>query len=596
MPGIEDKNRVFDGFSGLPGGVDNGRVPNLIDKDQCHDAENVQFRGALPDNRPPFRTMTTVFENPNLTYNADGTFLTETGVGPQGQVRFHYGILQEASYYNPSPGKEFFMCSIAGRLYRISIGEDTATVREIALLKRNRENIPLNYHVQAAEFFVAQDGESLPIIFDGVNVRRSTPDEIPVGTVMAYGLGRIVLVRGPFVEFGNIYDGKGGGGGDVLGWDENSFLNEGFPSAIPPQMGTPTAIAFLPQQDTATGVGECLVFGQTGIESFFLSIPREQWKDSVFQRTALLGSGTYGHRSLTAVNGDIYFRASDGWRSYRQARAEQNTWAQIPLSTNVKRYIDSDTENWLKFGSAIHFDNRLLATSNPVPNANPAAILAFDRPYHNGILSLDFDVLSTFGRTRNPAWDGRWLNKDLHSLKVVRLLNGTFNGRKRMFAFVLGPGDALELVEILKEGIRDTDGPIASHLISRSMDCDLEFNEKNLYGGDVWVDQVFETTFLICRYRPDQTGDFQSWNTFQFDPAGGDPQDITNGGVPTIRKGYWARKQLMQPFENAEVQMNRKISRGFEHQVEFFWTGRLAIRKFRIHAQKEVEQSPAEIT
>jgi hypothetical protein len=49
---IVDKNRIFDGWRTLEGGVDGGRQPNTIDPNQCASAINMTFRGGSATTRP----------------------------------------------------------------------------------------------------------------------------------------------------------------------------------------------------------------------------------------------------------------------------------------------------------------------------------------------------------------------------------------------------------------------------------------------------------------------------------------------------------------------------------------------------------------
>lgn len=588
---IQDRNRIYDGYFSLEGGVDGGRRPNLIEKNRCSRFDNGVFRGGAPSTRPPLLTLALTFENPNLYYNGVGAFVSEDTPGGNSATNFRLGRLQEASYFSPGKDQEYIMAMIAGRLYQITPGLTSVSIREIILAQRNRRTLTLAWMVQADAYHITQDGESQPIIFDGVNARRPTAGEIFTGTVMGYGQDRIILVgTDQQIYFGDIRNGKGNGGVDVLGFTENSFLAEGFPSALPSEMGNPTAIAFLPQQDAATGVGDCLVFGESGAEAFTISIPREEWKNSQFQREALRKIGCTGHRQIAEINNDIWFRSTDGWRSYRQARAEIDKWGQIPLSTPVKYWLDNDTPSLLNYGSAISFDNRLIATCTPQPNQL--------RPFHNGLLSIDFDVISSFAGALTPAWDGHWTHRALNALKGLRvsqLIEGHFAGRKRAFAFVIDPSGYNAIVEIQPElSGQDTAGPITAQLVTRSMDNDAPDNEKGVYGGDLWVDEVAEPVTITAEYKPDQVPDFQPWDAFTVGPQGV-PGAITPGGVPTMTLGYSPRRSLQKPSDNTDPVTQRIYRRGYEIQARLTWAGRATLRRFRMQMQEQLEDAKAKV-
>ncbi len=592
---INDPTRVYDGYSNLVSGVDDGRRPNLLDQNQCASAENVMFRGGSPQQRLPWKDLPIIFENGFLTYTDDGDFFADPGPNAQGQNRFQYGLFQEASYFAPRDGAEFIQVSIAGRYYQLTPGLNSASVREIPLARRNRSDIPISYHLQAGKYHIVQDGEAQPIIFDGTIARRAGANEIFTGKMMGYGQGRIVLVGvDNQIYFGDIRDGMGNGDADLLNFTETQFLNEGSPSALPSGMGVPTAVQFIPQQDTATGVGECLVFGQHGVESFLLSAPRDQWKNITFQTTALLGIGAPGHRCVTPINEDVWFRSNDGFRSYRQARAQVNQYAQIPESTNISKWIGSDTESLLQYSSVINFNQRMLATVAPYPNATGSL-------YHNALVSLDFDILSTFGRLTEPAWDGSWTEPTANpyqGARIMQVVSGIFGGIERCFAFYQ-TGPVTRLLEIgPKPTGKDTDLVgrkinVTSRLFTRSMDFQSEFNEKTLYGGDIWADQVEEdNTPVTVTYRPDQYPVYVPWAQISFNSING----ITEGDATISATGFSPRKSLKKPGNEGDTLSTKRIlRRGYEFQVGLEWTGRAALRKLRLHAKTELEDAKAKV-
>ena len=245
---------------------------------------------------------------------------------------------------------------------------------------------------------------------------------------------------------------------------------------------------FFPQLDTSTGNGQLMVFAERGAASFFVSIPRDQWKTSAFQILALLTTGLRGHRSISVVNEDLWFRSDDGVRSYRQARSEQSGWAHIPLSTEVRQYLDNDSGRDLRFCSSIYFDNRILMTTSPVWNNG--------RPWHFGSVVVDFDILSAFGQKFNPAWEGKW--QSTRFLPTL-LLTGTFKGITRAFAFGLNSAQENCLYELSKDDKDDWDGEhIPWEFTTRSMDFSklskesTPFTENELYDGDLWLREIIE--------------------------------------------------------------------------------------------------------
>lgn len=581
---VEDPNRIYDGWTDLSAGVDSGRAPNLIADNQCARAENLTFRGGVPVTRPGFRSRELTFLTPHMAYHQDGTFFSnDTGQNESRDI-FLGGVFQGAGYYAPRNLPESILCSVSGRLFQvIPNSTNGGTVREIALDKRNSRHIRIAYMQQADRFLIVQDGQSRPIIFDGTKARRAKSNEVPVGTIMAYGMGRLVVVRNRNIYFGDLYGSHDGTdpGDSVLIFEESTFLNEGYPAAISFALGRIAGAKFLSQQDASEGTGQLLVFSEGGVSSFFLSQPREEWKQSAFQRVSLINVGARGHRAIVSINGDLWFRSGEGWRSYRQARAEINGWARLPMSTEVRDYIESDTDQQLVYGSAITFDNRLIGTCTPRPNQG--------RPVHKGLLALDFDVLSSFGAaTLKPAWDGHW-----HGVDVVQLLQGSFQGKQRAFAIIVSAAGRNELVEITKTDRRDTAGPIACEIGMRSFDFKAPYNEKELYSSDAWFTDIGDPISPELSYRPDGQPEWQPWFTLSEISPRGTCQAITCGGVPTVRYNFAPRKTFPKPANVCDIYTGRQMRLGYEFQPRLKWTGHAKLHRFRLHAMKITEDSKA---
>lgn len=594
---ILDKNRIYDGWTSLAGGQNVGRDPNQIEKNQAHRLENFVCRGGFGvTTRPGIKSHSLDWERRDMSYDAKGVFSSINGIPDESVNNFHAGVFQDASYFVPRGTSACLMVMIGGRQYQV-IPKTSAGlwITEIALPFRNRNTIPQAYMVQADRFHVTQDGESKPIIFDGSEAWRAEEGEVPVGTKMAYGMGRLcVAVKNDRqIAFGDLYGSHDGSestvngntkrrksfddpGDSVLQFSEATYLNEGFNASIAFSLGEITGMRFAPQQDSAVGDGELLVFSESGVSSFFLSQPREFWKDSAFQRVTLLGIGGRSHGMIVPFNGDLWFRADDGWRSYRQARAEIQGWAHLPLSTEIRDYMETDTERLLKHGSAINFDNRLIATCSPRTNQG--------RPYHSGLTALDFDVLSTFGQATRPAWDGHW-----SKLKFLKLVTGKFNGVNRAFAFALDADGKNQIYELTTNAADDFDGPVTASIEMRSMDFDAPFNEKDIEGADMWVNDVTSTTEITAQFKIDSEPEWQDWYTAPIISALGECQSITCGGVPTIRKGYFPRRTLPKPPASCNEQTKKFGGRFFEFQTKLSVTGHCRIDRFRLSANHVVE-------
>jgi hypothetical protein len=546
---ITDKNRIFDGWTSLEAGVDSGRAPDTLNPNQAVSAVNMSFRGGNATPRPGFRKLAESFP-PNVQdqvwcynmpfhqsappidriegeYAAPGEVILDLSGNPppqnhneNSQYIYKNGKMQCALAYSPHNGEDCIMALIGGRLFKVVPRVSTAKVTEIPTQDnrtlhdpfpavpsgkqihrnlRNMQNVPIAYMCQADKWLIAQDGISGAIIYDSSNARRSVTDttsdstEIPVGTIMAYGMGRlIVVVNERDVAFGDLngsHDLPDPADSIVL-FTERNFLAEGFDAAIPFQQGTATGAMFFPQLDTSTGNGQLMVFAERGAASFFLSLPRELWKTSQFQILSLLTTGLRGHRSISVVNEDLWFRSDDGMRAYRQARSEQTGWAHIPLSTNVRQYLQNDSNWLLKYSSSIYFNNRVITTTSPMWNNG--------RVFHWGMVVVDFDILSSFGVAAKPAWEGQWRVSSSVFPFASQLLTGTFNGITRAFVFAVDDTNQNQLFELSLDDKDDWDGPILWELTTRSLDFQklsqesTPFSENELYDADLWLREIIE--------------------------------------------------------------------------------------------------------
>jgi len=532
---IQDRLRIYDGWTQLEGGVDAGRAPTLIEPNQVESCENLTFRGGRPSPRPGFRQLTETLTNPNHGYDSSGLEYPPGVVVPNSesaQYCYKNDVFQCACAFTPHNGDDCIMALIGGRFFRIVPMVNSAKVTEVVVTDanspysrppvlqvpyRNNKFNPIAYMVQADKYLIAQDGFSKAIIYDGKTARRAAIEgapetvEVPTGTMMAYGMGRlVVIVNDRDVAFGDLYgshmDVQTDPADSIVLFTERNFLAGGFDAAIPFNQGIATGIQFFPQLDTSTGNGQLLVFAERGAAAFNLAIDRVLWQTSQFQIIALITTGMRGHRSIVGANEDLWFRGDDGYRSFRQARSDSWGWAHIPLSTNVGQFVDSDDKTLLRFASSIYFDNRIIGTCSPAWNTHmqtevPPAIRG--RVYHDGLVVVDFDILSAFGTKFKPTWEGHWtigpnFTASLPNIKIAQLVTGTFKGVTRAFVFGIDTdnGNVNQLYELSFDDREDFNGSIPWEMVSRAFDFrggnqqTTQFTENELYDGDIWLSQI----------------------------------------------------------------------------------------------------------
>ena len=306
---------------------------------------------------------------------------------------------------------------------------------------------------------------------------------------------------------------------DLLRFTETTYLSEGGSFQFPSEMGRINGMLFMPISDTATGQGDLLVFGETGVVSFAVSIPRDSWKNTPgFQRITFSKIGSVAEKFLIPINNDIYFRASDGVRSYRNARADQESTGETSFSTPVDVILDFDTEYMYEATSAVYFDNRLIFTVGPTQNyknvgENPIPVVPIT---HRGFGVFDFNSMARPDSEFSPIWDGLWTG-----LNTTQLIAGQINRTPRCFAFTVNPATSEnELWELYPWALYDytltsSGERIQSAVETRGYDFGTPWNLKKLIRMDLWISNFEGNTTMNVWYRPDGSSCWTLWHSLE---------------------------------------------------------------------------------
>lgn len=466
----------------------------------------------------------------------------------------------------------------------------------------NSSILPRVYMLQAEQFLIIQDDQSTAIIYDGSLARRAAYDgprkEVPTGSAMAYGNGRLwvcikerYFVAGDIVGSTDTGDQKYNFNDSLLGFTENDYLNEGGAFRVPLSTGPITAMRFIATPDTSLGQGPLQIFTPGGVYSILVPVDRTLWKSlqTPVQVVSQIGYGALADRSTILINGDIFYRGSDGLRSYAVTRRSIGQWGHVPISKEMGRILDFDTEWLLSFTSAVLFDNRLLMTCTPVPRPNSC--------YFLGLSVLDFDLISTLQGQAPPAYDGLWTG-----LNIVQIFKGTFANRERCFIAAINSAGQNELWEISKEAIVDGGSTrIQSSCETRSMAMRVPETApgsdttqfKQLESGEMWIDSVQGEVDFLVQYRPDQYPcwfDWHQWSECQIMDGCHDPvidaADAIGACQPVrhYRPGYRPRMQLPQPPDDIEEGLEKPARFGCEFQFRIQWLGRARIKALKAFA------------
>lgn len=654
-------NYLTDGATTLLGGVDEGRDPLLLRSDQVSRAINVTFRRGLSKTRPPFEKKALNFgrsefgmwfyfnfmQGADFYESADGLnklvcsvggriflidvqngfvvtditprgFTTTTAMFVVGASTILSGVpISDASHVFPGypvyiGGKEYLVESKSGNTISVypmeaAIGTNVASGSTVEYLDANSPDMPLAWFVQAEQYMIIQDDQSSPIIFDGSMSRRAKrPDEIPTGSCMAYAGGRIWIAinKGRDYAAGDIVGGTTG----VLGFTENRFLAGGGAFHVPMNTGRIRAMRAIMNLDTSLGQGPLQVVCDKAIFSCNAPTDRAAWQNMTdpIQTVSLVNFGGTSQAGTVLVNGDLFFRSTDGIRSFIIARRDFGMWGNTPISREMGRVLDNDTQQLLRHSSAAYFDNRLLMTCTPQPSRNGIR--------HKGIVALNFDGISTMRDKTPPAYDGLWTGID-----PTVLVTGNFAGVQRCFAFALGqrvdvpdePEPELDgeqfysgqnqLFEILKHdasSILLDNGcrPIAWSIEYKSLTfpkAQFASGLKRLEGAEIWVNKFHKEVVLTLQYLPDQHPCWQAWDTkticVNSDQCNEGEDDACASTTSGNMLGYKTRLSFGKPADGNNAADEKALNVGYSFQVRLSGEGYAEINRLMVYAHEEEE-------
>jgi len=405
---------------------------------------------------------------------------------------------------------------------------------------------------------------------------------------MAYVNGRIwyALANGFSFRATDIVYGDGTRA-SVLKETENTFLNEGGDFAVPSDSGGITAMAVPGNPDTSLGQGPLLIFTPRYVFSINAPVDRDVWKNLNYpiQAISLLTSGALGARSAITVNGDVFYRAVDGVRSFIIARRSFNDWGNTPISNEVLNIIDNDQTDLLWASSAVVFDNRLLMTSQPRYNAEGVV--------HKSLVVLDFDLITSLRKKFPPAWAGIWTGLDV--LQVLKTENAYGD---RCFSIARGLDGTIQIWEISKaekfdNNLADGKKEIQWLVQTRAYNFELPFGLKRLDSGDIFIDSLDGDVSFNIEYRPDQYPGWIEWADWTECAATLQCQPVCP--LSNFQPQYRPKMRLPTP---SDIPCNSSISTPtrnmYEVQMSLTVTGYCRIKSIRVHAYDVQEPAVGE--
>lgn len=582
---ITDKGRVADVMTSLEGGMDSGRSPSTLDANQCFYAGNVTFRGGFARTRPGFKRA-------KLNTSAAATALKDDK-------------FQGSTYYQHSDGSGSVIVVAAGKVYQVSANGAAWDVTDITNSITINTSVSRVHFLQAENYLIIQDGTNRAFIWDGVNATsavasNSGTNQVPVGTAMAYGNGRIWVAAGRTLTAGDILGSTTG----ILRFTENDYLAGGGSFTVPVGTSDITSLEFIAAPNTALGHGELVVFTADAVTSVKVPFDRNDWfalQDPI-QRVVLINNGAVGDHSVEHVSGDLYFRSRDGLRSLIMAVRDQEQYGNTPISREMARILKYDEPAYFGETSAVLFNNRYLCTALPSNDASRGVA-------YKGLVALDFDLVGGLKGKLPMAYDGFWSldvtrSSTDYTLHFLQLLVGNFSGTERCFAAVRNEEKDTEIWELTLDNVNifdvdlDDSGDalnqkITAQIETPSFDFESPGAMKELESADIWMDELTGGTISFdVDFHPDQYPCWMDWQTWD---VIAEYTATSCDSFVDAEVQYRPRMRIGRPTDNAEPAVDKRFNLGWEFAARIKWKGQGRLKLFRMNARTVQEEPYADV-
>lgn len=563
MPKSDPNALIWDGFSSLELGMNDGASAMRLSPFQAALLINATTRGDFAEQRPGFRKIMSVL--------------------PPDQ-----GFFQHFGDFRTDDQQQFLVAVVGGRFYRID--PIAKTTMEITIPgDANPTILERGWSVQMECFWLYNDGQTRTFIWNGGSARRARNNEIQPGTVIAYVQGRLWYALPDGLGF-RATDLVGNRDSGTAAFDyrdaplhetENDFLNEGGDFRVPADSGEIRAMAATAILDTSQGQGPLQVLCAQNGFSVNTPVDRTVWKDVKYpiQTESLIGSGCAGSEALQNINSDLWYRDPDGGiRSYKIARAEFNTFGNTPQSYEMSGLLNFDQKDLLGFGSSAVFDNRYLTTISPT--WSHAGV------YHRGLAVVDLSPITAMAQESPPVYDGLWTG--LNILAVRKTVEG-------VYILVLEDDESISLWQLTNDELFDDgDGRIQWSVVPRSLFVERDAagrpirQLKRLETADCEYDQIQGSVEFKMSWQPDSYPCPTQWH--EWNECVPDCFSTFDCSKPLIfNTGYQPRKRLPEPPDVCAAGATRPLRNFYALNPRLDITGPARLLSVRFGASHQPE-------
>lgn len=402
--------------------------PDRIQSNQYASGVNLSTRGGTLSPRMGYHQKTLDFEDKTFTENYLTRTLKEIWESGKFQAAFPYVV-----------GSENYIVSIISGLifrYNIRTGKIILLSKTIKV-DQYRPRINWSY---ADGKIVLYDWPDYPVIIEGEVVTRSSPEhkvngssapQIPISFNGTYNQNRLfVSTLGNEITAGDPTGSKLTPEAPITFTEiftpSSPFVNQSFSLPVEESSYPITAMGFLQELDSSTGIGPMFVATEKKVFFYNTNQPRANWEKGQFSGLLLSNVGIAGSRSFVNVNSDLIFMSGDGKiHALSTARNDAKKWANIPISREVHNYLKFWDTKLIQYAVLGYFDNFVFIS------ANPYRVQALDRSQrpisdyaHGGFVVLELEAMASFLGAGAPVWDGIWTG--INPMEIFNIDNRCF--------------------------------------------------------------------------------------------------------------------------------------------------------------------------
>lgn len=562
-----DPLEVYDGFSATPRGVLGADHPLDTPEGALFRLINGTVRSGRPATRPGFTTRPITFPtNRYAELFATGRFQGAMGFDDESGPRIVFAI-----------GGHVFLLDVSS-MAALAI-TDTAG--------RMDPDAPRLFFLYTGRYLVVQDGSSRPVIWDGSSARRSRfeDQEIPVGTFMAYGHGRIfVTIPGTASFLAGDFE-LPEDPATALRFTETEYIYEGGAFSLPMALGPITGMAFLRAPATSSSTGLLVVSGTSGISYFNVAYPRSAWGTVSISSVGVLGHGAASHDAMVNIEDDLLYVSGDGdIRTVKTSQAASQTQIHRSYSREVGHWLRDNTTHLLPFASAMLHNRRVYCTVAAEWTTSRQGEELVTEVRHKGMIVLDYDRNGSLDGTDRPAYDGLWTGVRPLAFASARSLN-------RGFVFSRDTDNRTRLYEIVEDALDDGDRRPemqvqAQSFVFQGKDRKLLFSTKQFRSVEAWVERIVGRTSLSYAISAD-SGPWSFGAPLVLAPARLESAAPKNHGP-----GSWAKRTLPTPAKDGCHPGDRSNPLfGYRFDLRIFLEGRGELNLFRVRGAQEVTET-----